>query len=68
MAYFSNLFSGPILPTVLFGAFIYVLFIVTRFIINYQRMRKFYDNLPGYKPEQKHWLRGHLPLVSIIIF
>jgi len=62
MAYYF--ISGSIVSTVLLGIFGYLLFIVIRYYVKYERMRRFYDGLPGYAPEQKHWLRGHLHMVS----
>ncbi|XP_063429981.1 leukotriene-B4 omega-hydroxylase 3-like [Mytilus trossulus] len=54
--------SGSFYSTVFFGISVYIFFVVIRFLIKYQRMRYFFDALPGYSIEQKHWIRGNLHL------
>ncbi|CAG2207349.1 CYP4B1 [Mytilus edulis] len=36
--------------------------ICIRFYVNFERKKKFFDNLPGYSVTEKHWLTGHISL------
>ncbi|XP_076097048.1 leukotriene-B4 omega-hydroxylase 3-like [Mytilus galloprovincialis] len=54
--------SGSIYSTAFFGITVYIFFVVIRYLIKFQRMRHFFDALPGYSTKQKHWIRGNLHL------
>ncbi|VDI19004.1 Hypothetical predicted protein, partial [Mytilus galloprovincialis] len=54
--------SGSIYSTAFFGITVYIFFVVIRYLIKFQRMRHFFDALPGYSSKQKHWIRGNLHL------
>lgn len=62
MAYF-NLLSGSVASTFVIGILVYFLVICIRFYVNFERKKKFFDNLPGYSVTEKHWLTGHISLI-----
>ena len=56
---------GSVTATLLVGLVIYILTVVLREIIGYINLRKTFSGLP--EPGKRHWLYGHLHLVSILI-
>lgn len=56
--------DGVFTATILIGICVYILVIVARYVWWFHQWKTFFNNLPGYSVEQKHWFKGHLLLVS----
>lgn len=57
---------GNVVGTLVLGVAIYILYVVTQFLLYVRHTSKTYRDLPG--PDRVHWLYGHLKDVSAQVY